>query len=437
MTGVNEEKRQISGEEARAKTHGMGSSAQPNLTTNKIAQKFLKRQIKMALPASGTTVSGEVAQGKRRKVEPLGNSREKFIEGQSALMDDLKEVEEWARLVILHGKEDASQMVVRLVKGIWLGTEEQESELKKAKNELEKNLAQAKTDALKEVKQLKAAHAMAIEEEEAEVLRVVDGLDGVSPQSVLDNQGDDVELPEGGNEKVVSDLTHQVEEKDSGIKKRFEDLSEVAERVENLQRQVDALAVKALPAKNMEFQEMQRRCDDLNERVAQLKAKRDQAIAPARKAEARERSGGSKTLIKAPLVQRDVGEIRAKDFLVKRKDELLKDLPARKELNVELGVLLARVVELQTINLAESAQYIAKLKDDAIYHDRVDADIIAWKDTCTSLKVCLDRLKARFAKEVAPDVARSALLSVIVAYFIEEVKRLELERDTLLKTLSD
>ncbi|KAF6173307.1 hypothetical protein GIB67_027002 [Kingdonia uniflora] len=64
-------------------------------------------------------------------------------------MDDLKEVEERARLAILQGKEDTGQMVVRLAKGIWLGIEEQESELKKAKiremslklNDLESGLA--------------------------------------------------------------------------------------------------------------------------------------------------------------------------------------------------------------------------------------------------------------------------------------------------------
>ncbi|KAF6167822.1 hypothetical protein GIB67_027600 [Kingdonia uniflora] len=75
MTGVDEGKRQTSGEE-----------------------------IKKALPASGTVVSGKVAQGKRRWVEPLGNSREKFIEGRSASTDDLKEAEERARLAILQGK---------------------------------------------------------------------------------------------------------------------------------------------------------------------------------------------------------------------------------------------------------------------------------------------------------------------------------------------
>ncbi|KAF6138122.1 hypothetical protein GIB67_033536 [Kingdonia uniflora] len=77
-------------------------------------------------------------------------------------MDDLKEVKEKARLSILQGKEDTSQMVAHLVKGVWLCIEEQESELKKAKSELEKNLARAQTDALKEFRQLKAAHAVVI-----------------------------------------------------------------------------------------------------------------------------------------------------------------------------------------------------------------------------------------------------------------------------------
>ncbi|KAF6140741.1 hypothetical protein GIB67_035168 [Kingdonia uniflora] len=308
MTGVNERQRQTSGEKVRSKTPGSGSSAQPNLTTSKIAQKFLKRQVKKALPASGITVSGEVAQGKRKRVEPLGGSREKVAEGQSALVDDLKEVEERTRLAILQGKEDTSQM---------------ESEMKKAKRELEKNLARAKTDALKEVKQLKAAHAMVIGQlqveakanldemtEEIEVLGAMDGLDGISPQMVLDNQGDDVELPKGRSEKVVremclrindlesgfarereklkallsaqaelqqfdrmkeanenredqcvkvhfrlvklnrviSDLTRLVVERDSGIRKGLGDLSAATECVKNLQRQVDALAMKGMQA---------------------------------------------------------------------------------------------------------------------------------------------------------------------------------------------
>ncbi|KAF6137546.1 hypothetical protein GIB67_031825 [Kingdonia uniflora] len=275
---IVERTRQTSGDEVRAKTPRSGRSAQPNLTTSKIAHKFSKRQIKKVLSVFSATVSGEVTQGKRRRVESLGGSGEKVAEGQSVSVDDLKEVEVRAKLGILQGKKDTSQME---------------------------------------------------EEEDAGVLGVVDGLDGVSPQIVLDNQGDDVEVPEDGSEKVVkemslrindiesglareigtskallsaqtelrveldespvredhalmcnqkfveqfyrmkeanenwedqflkvhfrleklnqvvSDLTRQVEEKDFGIKKGLKDLSEATERPENLQCQVDALAARA------------------------------------------------------------------------------------------------------------------------------------------------------------------------------------------------
>ncbi|KAF6135454.1 hypothetical protein GIB67_015307 [Kingdonia uniflora] len=518
------------------------------------------------MPASGATVSCEVAQGKRRRVEPLGGSGEKVAEVQSVSVDNLKEFEERAKLAILQGKEDTSQMVARLVKGIWLGIEEQKSELKKAKSELEKNLARAKTDTLKEVKQLKVAHTIAInqlqveakanldemaeehdrlghylmlmgysqeevdavkadtyaeeEEEEAGLLGVVDGLDGVSPQTVLDNQGDDVELNEDGSEKVVKEtslrindlksglateietskalLSVQVEEKDFGIKKGLEDLFEATKRAENLQRQVDALAKKGKQADmaqyriqglerteelcqsdlnscRIELERMRQKfigkddeCDGLNERVAQLKAERDHTIARAKKVRAREGSEGSRNVNKAPLVQWDVvslsdrireledlrecqhkldatlirekvleGEIRAKDSLLKINDDLLKDLPAKEELEAKLWMFRAQVVELQATNLAESKQYISKFKEYIIRHDKIDEDRNAWKDTYDTVKERYGRLKARFAKAVIHDVSRSDLLMVIVAYFVEEVKRLELKRDTLLKTLSD
>ncbi|KAF6154480.1 hypothetical protein GIB67_028372 [Kingdonia uniflora] len=386
MTDVDDGKRQTSGEEQnKAKTLGSGSSAQPNHATNKIGQKFSKREIKKALPASGAAES---------------------------------EVRERARLAILQGKGVTSQMVAHLVKGIWLGIEEQESEIKKVEAKANLNEIAEERNRLghylmlkgysqEEVDAIKADTYLEKEEEDADVLGVVDGLDGVFPQTVLDNQGDDVELPE---------------------------------------------------------------------------AERDQAIAQAKKFEARERSGGCRTMVKASLIQGDVvslsgrirelesdvsqiqghvkkenlnlrecqhkldaalisekvleGEIRAKDLLVNRKDELLKDLPVREELNAELGRLRTQIVDLEAMNLTELAKYIAKLEADFIYHDRVYANIIAWKDTYVMLKARLKRLKARFAISIIPDVSRSALLSVTVTYFVEEVKRLESERDTLLKTLS-
>ncbi|KAF6138575.1 hypothetical protein GIB67_032469 [Kingdonia uniflora] len=74
------------------------------------------------------------------------------------MVEDLKEVEERARLAALHGEEDMSKMVVHLVKGIWLGIEDEKSELKKENIKLEKELSRSRTDALKEVRQLKASH---------------------------------------------------------------------------------------------------------------------------------------------------------------------------------------------------------------------------------------------------------------------------------------
>ncbi|KAF6136547.1 hypothetical protein GIB67_016003 [Kingdonia uniflora] len=207
MTGIDEGKSQVNGEEA--------------------------------LPASGTTGSGEVTKDKRMRVEPSGESGNKVIEGRFAAVDDLEEVVERARLAVLLGEEDTNKMVAYLIKGIWLSIEEERSELKKVNVELEKELARSRTDASKEVRQLKASHAMAIgklqvetkanldemveecdrlghhlmlkgyseeevvaikvdtyveeeDEEEADALRIVDGLDGVSRQMVLNNQGDDV-----------------------------------------------------------------------------------------------------------------------------------------------------------------------------------------------------------------------------------------------------
>ncbi|KAF6166067.1 hypothetical protein GIB67_012964 [Kingdonia uniflora] len=231
-------------------------------------------------------------------------------------MDDLKEVEERARLAVLYREEDSRKMVARLIKGIWLSIEEEKSELKKANIELEKELARSRTDALKEVRQLKVSHAVTIgqlqvetkanldemveerdrlrrhlmlkgyfdeelnvikadtyveeEDEEAETVGIMDGLDGISHQMVLDNQGDNVELPEGGSEKAVREMSLrinnlesglareretfkallsaqaelQVMEKDAEIKKGLKELAEVIERAEKVQRQVDAFAVK-------------------------------------------------------------------------------------------------------------------------------------------------------------------------------------------------
>ncbi|KAF6148390.1 hypothetical protein GIB67_036605 [Kingdonia uniflora] len=177
-------------------------------------------EIKKALPASGAAVNGEVAQGKRKRVEHLGGSGEKVAKVRFVSMDDLKEVEERAKLAILQGKEDMRQMVTHLVEGIWLGIEERESKLKNLQVEAKANLDEAveerdrlghhlilKGYSLEEVDAIKTDTYAKEEEEEAGLLGVVDGLDGVSLQTVRDNQGDDLELPEDGSEKEVKEMS--------------------------------------------------------------------------------------------------------------------------------------------------------------------------------------------------------------------------------------
>ncbi|KAF6169790.1 hypothetical protein GIB67_034182 [Kingdonia uniflora] len=382
MTGVNKGKRQVSGEEAQtnlSKTPGTCSSAQLNLVKpSKVTLKCLKKRILKALPASGTTGSGEFAKDKRRRVEPSGESGEKVAEGRSATVDNFKEVEERARLAVLHREEDTSKMIARLVKGTWLGIEEEKSELKKSNVKLEKELTRSRTDSLKEVMQLKASHVVAIsqlqvetkanldemvverdrlgrhlmlkgyseevvdaikadtyakdeDEEEVEVVGIVDGLDGISRQTVLDNQGVDIKLPEetfgrGDQSKGI------VVEEERRIIKRYTDKGRVERR-------------------NWETH--------------------------------------------------------------------------------------ARVIELETMNLAESTKYIEKLEENEIYHAKVDAEMTELKNEYARLESCLERLRTRFAIMVIPDASQSNLLKAIVTYFIEEVKRLESVRDTLLKALSD
>ncbi|KAF6146868.1 hypothetical protein GIB67_018521 [Kingdonia uniflora] len=235
MAGVDEGKRQVCGEEVQtnlSKTPGTGSSAQANpFKSSNVAQKYLKKWVLQALPASGITGSGDVAKDKRMRVEPSGESGEKVTEGQSASVGDLKEVEERVWLAVLQGEEDTSKMVARLVKGIWIGIEEEKNELKKVNVELEKELARSRANALKEVRQLKASHAVAIgdgyikantyieeeDEDEAEAVGIVDGLDGISCQTVLDNQVDDVEFPEGGSEKAVRQMSLKINDLKYGL----------------------------------------------------------------------------------------------------------------------------------------------------------------------------------------------------------------------------
>ncbi|KAF6164546.1 hypothetical protein GIB67_025372 [Kingdonia uniflora] len=110
---------------------------------------------------------------------------------------------------------------------------------------------------------------------------------------------------------------------------------------------------------------MQRKCNGLNETVARLKVELEHTNARAKKAEAGERPRGSKKDVQVPLVREDVkldaalireraleGEIREKEMLMKKKDELLKDIPAREELNTKIKRLRAQVSHLREYSSA-------------------------------------------------------------------------------------
>ncbi|KAF6140116.1 hypothetical protein GIB67_028922 [Kingdonia uniflora] len=100
MAGANEGKMLATGGEGRtnlANTPGIDSSVQPKpLMSSKIVQKYPKKWMLKALPASGTTGSGEVTKEKRRRVKPLRKPGEKVSEGRPAMVDDLNVVEERA-----------------------------------------------------------------------------------------------------------------------------------------------------------------------------------------------------------------------------------------------------------------------------------------------------------------------------------------------------
>ncbi|KAF6169255.1 hypothetical protein GIB67_013685 [Kingdonia uniflora] len=136
----------------------------------------------------------------------------------------------------------------------------------------------------------------------------------------------------------------------------------------------------ALPAKDMEFRLMLRKCDELNERVAQLKTDLAQATSRARNAEAGECSRKNKgnerlrecqSKLDAAIAREQELErvIRSKEIMIKKKDDLLKKSLAGEDLNREL-------------------------------------------------------------KELRAQASHSEMLMAIIAYFVKEIRRLKLERST-------
>ncbi|KAF6163348.1 hypothetical protein GIB67_025212 [Kingdonia uniflora] len=281
MAGADDGKKQATGGEGQtnlAKTPGIDSSIQPEpLKLSKIAQKYPKKLMLRALPTSGTTGSGD-----------------KVAERRPAVVDDLKEVEERARLAALHEEEDTRKMM------------EVRANLDKMVEEYDrlgrhlmlKGYYEEEVDAIKADTYVEEG-----DDEEVEVVGVMDGLDGVSHREVLDNQGDDTKLPEGDNKKgeldsarsheddvlecnqefteeldrmreanenredqhvnvhyklvevtqAIFNLNYKVEEKDAKIGKGLKELAEMIKHAAKLQIRVDALMVKCKPAEMAQY----------------------------------------------------------------------------------------------------------------------------------------------------------------------------------------
>ncbi|KAF6161787.1 hypothetical protein GIB67_008548 [Kingdonia uniflora] len=204
-----------------------------------------------------------------------------------------------------------------LMKGICLEVEEERAELKMKKVKLERNVARLKTNFLNEGKWMEALKALQVveinnlhakmranlkevvaerdrlgnhliskeysvdgvdairantyvgEEEDKEIedvfVGIVDGLDGVSPQTVRDNQGDENERPEGENEKI--------KEKDAKIKKGKKELAELIEHAAKLERQNEVLMAKSRDADMVRYriQALEKSKEGLNRSVTGLK----------------------------------------------------------------------------------------------------------------------------------------------------------------------
>ncbi|KAF6139425.1 hypothetical protein GIB67_026267 [Kingdonia uniflora] len=383
---------EVAEEKTELELFGLAEPCQTEQSISKVSEKWILK----ALPTSGTTGSGEVAKDKRRRVEPSGVSGEKVTEGRSTAVDDLKEVEEGARLAVLHGEEDTSKMVAHLVKRIWLGIVEEKIDLKKANAELEKELARSRTDALKEVRQLKASHAAVIGqlqvETKANLDEMVEERDRLGRHLMLKGYSEEVD-----SIKADTYVEEEDEEEAEAVVK------EMSLRINSLESRLvrEKETSKALLSAQAELQgHVQKGNANLRECQHKLDA----------------------ALIRKKVLE---GEIKEKESLVKRKDKLLKEMPAREELNAKIGRFSARVVDLEAMNLVESTKYINKLKENVIYHAKVNGEMTELKNEYDRSESRLERLRARFVTMVVPDTSQSDLLRAIVAYFVEEVKRLE------------
>ncbi|KAF6174426.1 hypothetical protein GIB67_024448 [Kingdonia uniflora] len=213
-------------------------------------------------------------------LEELGLSRKKRVDSK---LDKVRKAQSTRSMTgVDEGKKKISgDEAVLLSKGIWLGIEEEKSELKKAKSELEKGLAQAKTEVIKEVRlgrhlMLKGYSQEVVdaikvdtyveegEDEKAEVVEVVDGLDGVSRQTVLHNQGDDV-----NSQKAIREMNLRINDLESKLARERETSKALLSAQAELQVELDSShpCEDNVLVCNREFAEQFDRMKEVNENI--------------------------------------------------------------------------------------------------------------------------------------------------------------------------
>ncbi|KAF6138689.1 hypothetical protein GIB67_009883 [Kingdonia uniflora] len=179
-------------------------------------------------------------------------------------------------------------------------------------------------------------------------------------------------------------------EKDSELKRARDDLSKSKISAEQLS--------EALPAKDLDFRMVQRQYNELNERVAQLKADLTMANLHVKKAEALKRDVAriqahvqrrsfllreyQGKLDAAHSKERELERmIRGKDQLINKKDELLKrsSIGGSVGKDWELKDLRAEVAKLRMMNLAESDIAAEKAMEPNNHMSHTDSHM-EWKN---------------------------------------------------------
>ncbi|KAF6139045.1 hypothetical protein GIB67_010771 [Kingdonia uniflora] len=382
-----------------------------SITSNKLVRVFLKKKMLKRGSTSGTTGSGEVeGEAKKIRVDPSSELiRTKVAENRPGEEDELKAMEDRARLAARKGVEEKNKVTAHLMKGICLGMEEE-------KVELEKKVARLKSDLVREGKRLASVKAV----QEVEIIELTEesrknlhevvvqsdrlGLHllkmGYSKVEVNDIMEDTYieekeDEADGANEdredqhvnvhfkfleatQTIDDLTRKIEEKDTKIGKGQKELAETKEETAKLKSQNDALMVKTgeRPRKkkgDARVSIVQGDVVCLSARIRELEGNVARTQGHVQKGNERLRECQGNLDVVHVREQELKRVIRGNNILIRKKDKLLKKSPAGGGVDKELEELRALVVELRAMNQAELDKADEKAREHINLMSRADS----------------------------------------------------------------